>query len=215
MLGRAAAANSGEIRARARARPPPQVYWAYLHTADRADSDPAIRARCARYFLDAGDGLLATQRGGPYLNAARLDVSAWVGWGAFTYGTLQALQLLMAWDASGRSQGRYREAAALNIDSQFGANPQSRSYVTGKDPTPRLPPHRCSASRPTSAPPPPLAADCSLSIVTGSPPLSLSLYLSFPLSPSSLALSLSSFSRALGRSLSFFFSLLFRFPHDL
>lgn len=115
-----------------RSEPVSQVYWAYLHTADRADSDPKIRAQCAHYFLNAGDGLLATQRGGPYLNAARLDVSAWIGWGAFTYGTLQALQLLMAWDASGRASAKYREAAAINMDSQFGANPQSRSYMTGK-----------------------------------------------------------------------------------
>jgi endoglucanase len=112
----------------------PQVYWAYLMTAGRNDSDAAIRAKCAKYFLDAGQGLLTAHLGNPYLNAARLDVAAWIGWGTFTYGTREGLQLLMAWVASGRRDNRYREAAAVNIDSQFGSNPQSASFVTGKNP---------------------------------------------------------------------------------
>src|SRR5947209_9172970 len=69
-----------------------------------------------------------------YRNANRTDVAQWIGWGSFAQSTKYAWFLIAAHYLSGNNTNgnqRYIDYAKINLNSQLGANPQDRSYITG------------------------------------------------------------------------------------
>eukprot|EP00808_Paulinella_micropora_P002557 g25821.t1 len=107
-----------------------EAYWAYAHSQGPADKV----ALAKQYFTNGVNDLIAKTNSNPYLNGARLEVSSWIGWGVFTYGSIPALSLLRANHFTPNMDAV--NAAYLNIDAQLGANPLSRSFITGLAPRP-------------------------------------------------------------------------------
>ncbi len=69
-----------------------------------------------------------------YHNANETDVSAWIGYGSFAHSTQYAFDLLVAHYLSGNNSTniqRYVDYAKINMDTQFGGNPQDMCYITG------------------------------------------------------------------------------------
>ncbi|MEW6751661.1 MAG: glycoside hydrolase family 9 protein [Candidatus Latescibacterota bacterium] len=102
--------------------------WAYATTA--YPQRPAVAhefRRLTRQNVEAN--LLPRTDGNAYRNGYRADVAAWIGWGAFAQSTRYAWEVILAQELLG--EPRYQRYALLNLDTQFGNNPQSLSYVTG------------------------------------------------------------------------------------
>jgi hypothetical protein len=69
-----------------------------------------------------------------YHNANRTDVSAWIGYGSFAQSTRYAWDLIVEHYLSGNNisgNQRYVNYAKINLDTQFGDNPQNLCYITG------------------------------------------------------------------------------------
>eukprot|EP00808_Paulinella_micropora_P010267 g36410.t1 len=101
------------------------------HTAEARQSGQRL---AKQYFTNGVNDLIAKTNSNLDLNGARLDVSSWIGWGVFTYGSIPALSLLRANHFTPNTDAV--NAAYLNIDAQLGANPLSRSFITGLAPRP-------------------------------------------------------------------------------
>jgi hypothetical protein len=102
--------------------------WAYVNTAW-----PEVNTTWKQQITDSiivdATTLLNTTLTAPYHNGARLDVPAWIGWGTFTHSTTYAFGLLQAYALT--NDGRYWDAALLNLNTQLGANPLNLSFITG------------------------------------------------------------------------------------
>jgi hypothetical protein len=105
-----------------------EAMWAYLR-ANWPDADEAVKAGIKKAFIDNGETLLQNTEANGYLNGARLDVPDWIGWGTFNNSTIYSFHLLLAYALSGEE--KFFDNAAINLDTQLGANPLSISFVTG------------------------------------------------------------------------------------
>lgn len=104
------------------------AYWAYLRSP-WPDGDSIIKRDIRNHILNDAREVVSLTDQNPYRNGARLDVPDWIGWGAFTQSSEYAFPLLQAWALS--PDPDFLRAALLNLDTQLGANPLSRSFVTG------------------------------------------------------------------------------------
>lgn len=69
-----------------------------------------------------------------YHNGNRTDVNAWIGYGTFAQSTRYSWEQIVAHYISGNNisgNQRYVDYAKINLDTQFGDNPQDMSYVSG------------------------------------------------------------------------------------
>lgn len=69
-----------------------------------------------------------------YHNANRTDVNAWIGYGSFAQSTRYSWEFIVAHYLSGNNisgNQRYVDYAKINLDTQFGNNPQDLCYITG------------------------------------------------------------------------------------
>ena len=105
-----------------------RAYWAYLR-ADWLGGNNAAKTEIRQYIINDANNNRSQTLANPYLNGARLDVPDWIGWGTFTQGAIHAFPLLQAWALTGDE--KYRDTAALDIDTQLGANPLAFSFITG------------------------------------------------------------------------------------
>lgn len=69
-----------------------------------------------------------------YHNGNRTDVNGWIGYGSFGQSSRYSWDFIIAHYLSGNNisgNQRYADYAKINMDTQFGNNPQNISYVTG------------------------------------------------------------------------------------
>jgi hypothetical protein len=102
--------------------------WAYVNTG-WPDANPTWQQQILDSFVADADTHLSRTETNVYHNGARLDVPVWIGYGTFTQSTRYAFRLLQAHALTG--DGRYWDAALINLNTQLGANPLSQSFVTG------------------------------------------------------------------------------------
>ena len=82
----------------------------------------------AKVLIQAADWYLRKADENPF-GAPLHQEAALLGWGSFAHSSRAVLPLLQAWWLTGAP--RYRDRAAVMINPQLGANPQSLSYITG------------------------------------------------------------------------------------
>ncbi|OQY26859.1 MAG: hypothetical protein B6244_12325 [Candidatus Cloacimonetes bacterium 4572_55] len=117
--------------------------WAYATTSYPIDDESV-----ADYLQDLQrkmDTLVSRTDSNIYRNAYRSDVLAWIGYGSFSHSTYYAWRLLTA--ALLLNRADYLNYAKINLDPQLGANPQSKSYITGVgSDSPKRPAHKPSTA---------------------------------------------------------------------
>ncbi|MBE7466948.1 MAG: glycoside hydrolase family 9 protein [Planctomycetes bacterium] len=104
--------------------------WMYFDLARGAsDKLPAAEvARWRKFLIAKADEKLALADGFPYRCTWPIHQDFWMGWGASTM-TNYSRALLIAWQLT--RDEKYRQAAIVNADYMFGANPTGMSWTTG------------------------------------------------------------------------------------
>lgn len=101
--------------------------WAYLKT-DKKMTDPELRKKAEAKILSGADWLKSMAIKHPF-RAAMHHHTAFTGWGSFAHSTRAVLPLLQAYQLTRKHS--YLDWAMQMANPQLGANPQSRSYITG------------------------------------------------------------------------------------
>ena len=103
----------------------PITLWPYANCA-RKEVDPAIQKLVRAALIASADSTVKSTDKWPYRMGTGRDIGGWgdlVGGG--TYGNVCLMAYLMT------HEQKYLDAASLNADYQLGANPLSRSFITG------------------------------------------------------------------------------------
>jgi endoglucanase len=114
--------------------PLPYFHWPYA-TSKRPGLDPVVQKACRDYILKRADGTVKNTDKWAYRMGSGRDIG---GWGNLVGGGYYAGACLLAHQLTG--EAKYLDAAALNADYQLGANPLSRSFITGVGARPPLHP---------------------------------------------------------------------------
>lgn len=105
---------------------PGLVRWAYVNSK-QPGVDEAIRGEIVASIKEAADFNAKQTRKSPYRNGSRVGIAH--GWGSFNGGGHQAFASILAYLLTKDPQ--YVAAASLNADFQLGANPLSKTFITG------------------------------------------------------------------------------------
>jgi endoglucanase len=114
--------------------PLPYFHWPYA-TSRREGVDAAVQKACLDYVLKRAEGTVKNTDKWPYRMGSGRDIG---GWGNLVGGGYYGGACLLAHLATG--EAKYLDAAALNADYQLGANPLSRTFITGVGARPPLHP---------------------------------------------------------------------------
>lgn len=101
--------------------------WAYLKT-DKKNTDPELRKKAEAKILAGADWLKNMAIKHPFRAAMHHHIP-FTGWGSFAQSTRAVLPLLQAYQLTRKPS--YLDWAMQMANPQLGANPQSRSYITG------------------------------------------------------------------------------------
>lgn len=104
----------------------PFCQWAYA-ACDREGTDSTIRDACRQSILRRADQVVSNTLAQTYRMGH--DGKTALGWGNGNGGGFYADACLRAYWLTG--QARYLDAASLNADFQLGANPLSKTFITG------------------------------------------------------------------------------------
>lgn len=135
----------------------PMSTWAYwaMTRADHATRDVILLERARRTLMVAADTKLLRMDQSPYRSAKHPNIP-YTGWYNFSVPSIPALALLQAYHLSGEPE--YLDKARQLLDIMLGANPQSKTYLTGIGDDPVLDPmDRISLNDANEAPLPGLA----------------------------------------------------------
>jgi endoglucanase len=103
----------------------PVMWWPYAATT-RENADPAVRKALREMIVKRADGKVE----GTEKPAYRMgEGERGGGWGSLGGGGRQAWPCIMAHMLTGEQ--KYLDAAGLNADFQLGANPLSKTFITG------------------------------------------------------------------------------------
>ncbi|MBM81649.1 MAG: hypothetical protein CMJ78_13805 [Planctomycetaceae bacterium] len=128
-----------------------KAYWAYQATTHPTDAALQQELRDEFFIRSADEQLIPRLENNTYHESARSDVPIFFGYGSHSRSLTYAFPLLQAFYLTGDQQ--YFDAAAVNANTQFGANPLSMSFVTGiGDRYPMRPLHTPSISDDVSEP---------------------------------------------------------------
>lgn len=103
----------------------PYIHWPYA-SSTRKDADPEIQKAAKAAILKGADSSVKNVSKWAYRMSTGRESG---GWGNLVGGGLYADQCLMAYLLS--HDQKYLDTASLNADYQLGANPLSRSFITG------------------------------------------------------------------------------------
>ena len=103
----------------------PYIYWPYA-SCQRAETDPTAKKTARDAILKAAAGTVKNTQKWAYRMGTGRDVG---GWGSLVGGGRYAGPCLLAWLLT--HEQSYLDAASLNADFELGANPLSRSFITG------------------------------------------------------------------------------------
>lgn len=103
----------------------PYINWPYA-SSTRKEVDPEVQKAARASILKSADSSVKCIAKWPYRMSTGRDHG---GWGNLVGGGLYADPCLMAYLLT--HEQKYLDTAALNADYQLGANPLSRSFITG------------------------------------------------------------------------------------